>query len=158
MHPNAQLIHTFYQAFQKLDGDAMAACYHPDIEFSDPAFPDLHGKRAGDMWRMLCSRAADLKLEYSDVQADDEKGSAHWKASYTFSATGRQVHNVIDAEFTFQDGKIRTHRDRFDFYRWTRMALGFKGLLLGWSPVVQNAVRKQASKGLDIFIQKQKQK
>lgn len=26
-HPNAELIERFYQAFQRLDGEAMAACY-----------------------------------------------------------------------------------------------------------------------------------
>lgn len=28
-HPNAELIERFYQAFQRLDGEAMAACYAP---------------------------------------------------------------------------------------------------------------------------------
>jgi len=51
------LITRFYQAFQRLDADAMAACYTDDVVFSDPAFGELRGRDAGDMWRMLTARA-----------------------------------------------------------------------------------------------------
>ncbi|MEL6180398.1 MAG: nuclear transport factor 2 family protein, partial [Myxococcota bacterium] len=132
----------------------MAACYHRDVRFSDPAFTDLRGWRAGAMWRMLCERAKDFELTFSDIDADDHKGVAHWEARYTFSATGQKVHNIIDAQFTFRDGLIVTHDDRFDFYRWASQALGFKGKLLGWLPPVQNAIRKQANGSLDAYISK----
>ncbi|MEZ4405883.1 MAG: nuclear transport factor 2 family protein [Polyangiales bacterium] len=151
MHPNEKLIHDFYEAFAKRDGEAMAALYHPEVVFSDPVFPGLKGKRAGDMWRMLTERGKDLRVEHSGVSADDTSGRAHWEAWYTFSATGRSVHNVIDATFRFKDGKIIGHTDRFDFWRWSRQALGPVGLLLGWTPIVQNKVRAQAAKGLDQF-------
>jgi hypothetical protein len=58
---------------------------------------------------------------------------------------------VIDAEFELRDGKILRHRDHFDLWRWTRMALGAKGVLLGWLPAVQNAVRAQAARNLAEF-------
>jgi ketosteroid isomerase-like protein len=152
MHPNAQLIVSFYTAFSRLDAAGMLACYHADVHFSDPVFPDLHGQRAGAMWRMLCARARDLQLHFDDVHADDQQGRARWVATYTFSATGRRVENHIQAAFTFADGKILRHRDQFPLYRWTRMALGAKGMLLGWSPPVQNAIRKQAAANLEAFI------
>ena len=149
---NSELVHRFYEAFARQDAEAMAACYHPEVRFSDPVFPELQGKRAGDMWRMLCSAATDLRIEHSEVQADDSQGTAHWEAWYTFSATGRHVHNIIDARFVFEDGLIKEHVDTFDFYRWTRLALGPTGWLLGWTPIVQNKVRAQAAKGLDKFV------
>ena len=153
-HPNAALIERFYRAFQQKDAEAMVACYHPDVQFSDPVFTDLKGSRAGDMWRMLTARAKDFSLEFSDVQADDTTGRAHWEARYTFSATGRSVHNVIDATFTFRDGKIVKHTDRFDLWRWAGMALGVTGKLLGWTPIVQGKIRAQAAQGLDAFVAK----
>lgn len=156
-HPNAQLIETFYQAFQRRDPEAMVACYAPDIWFSDPAFGDLKGPRAGAMWRMLAERATDLTVEFSGVSADDKAGKAHWEAHYLFSATGRKVHNIIDATFEFRDGKIARHADVFDLWRWSSQALGLKGKLLGWSPIVKNAVQKQANKGLDAYLAKQAQ-
>ncbi len=153
MHANEELIHAFYSAFQKRDGAAMAACYHPDVHFSDPVFPDLHGPRAGGMWRMLTSnKDSDLVLEFRDVEANDTTGKAHWDARYSFPPGGRKILNQIDATFEFKDGKIIRHVDRFDLWKWTRMALGASGYLLGWSPIVQNKVRKMAGGRLDAFM------
>ena len=151
MHPNAQVITRFYEGFARRDAEAMAACYHRDIEFSDPVFTDLKGNAAGDMWRMLCARAADLAVRFEVKSADDKRGAAHWDADYTFTKTGRKVNNRIDAEFEFQDGLISRHKDQFDFWRWSRMALGTPGVLLGWSPVIRNKVRAQAAEGLAAF-------
>jgi ketosteroid isomerase-like protein len=154
MHPNEQLLRSFYEAFARRDADAMAACYAPGVHFSDPVFPDLRGERAVGMWKMLAGRATDLRVEASGFRADDHAGAAHWEAWYTFSSTGRPVHNVIDARFEFRDGKIVRHVDAFDLWRWSRQALGPTGLVLGWSSVVRNKVRAQAAKGLDAFMAK----
>jgi len=151
VHANARLIEAFYAAFSRRDAVTMAACYAPDAHFRDPVF-DLRGAEIGAMWSMLCARGKDLALEWRDVRADDATGSAHWEPRYTFSATGRQVHNVIDATFTLRDGRIVEHVDRFDLWRWSRMALGAKGVLLGWTPLVRNAVQAQARKGLDAWL------
>jgi ketosteroid isomerase-like protein len=154
MHPNEALLRRFYEAFAKRDGETMASCYAPDVHFSDPVFGDLKGDRASGMWRMLTGRAADLKVVASDFRADDREGSAHWEAYYTFTATGRKVHNIIDARFEFADGLITRHADTFDFWRWTRHALGPMGIVLGWSPIVKNKVSRTATKGLDAFMAK----
>src|SRR6187431_1470765 len=99
---NAQLITQFYTAFASHDYNGMAACYHQDVEFSDPAFGPLKGDKARAMWKMLLERSnGKLKVVFSNVTADEEKGSAHWEAFYEFSKTGRPVHNKIDAQFEF---------------------------------------------------------
>ncbi len=100
------------------------------------------------MWRMLCLRATDLRLEFRDIRADAASGSAHWEAWYTYSGTGRPVHNIIEATFQFQDGLIASHVDRFSLARWARQALGLKGVLLGWAPPVHRAIRGQARQAL----------
>ena len=145
------VITRFYEAFQRLDAEGMAACYTDDVRFSDPVFGELQGKDARDMWRMLTSRARDFTLTFDQVQADDRTGSAHWVATYVFSQTGNIVVNNIQARFVFRDGKICEHRDHFDLWQWSRQALGFKGVLLGWTPLVKNAIRAQAQKGLKAF-------
>jgi hypothetical protein len=104
------------------------------------------------MWSMLCERGRDLRVEWRDIRADDATGSAHWEPRYTFSGTGRPVHNIIDSAFTFKAGRIASHVDTFDLWRWSRMALGAKGVLLGWSPFVRNAIRRQAKRGLDAWM------
>ena len=151
MHAHAELISRFYAAFSNRDHAGMAACYHPEIRFSDPVFPDLRGPMASAMWRMLCERGTDLRLEVSGIEGDDDGGRAHWEAFYTFSATGNPVHNIIDATFEFQDGLIVEHTDVFDFDAWSKQALGMTGLFLGWTSMLQNKVRAQAARGLERF-------
>ena len=154
MHPNAQLLTDFYTAFARRDGNAMAACYHPDAEFSDPAFPGLRGARVTSMWRMLCERGTDLEITFRDVQADDRTGRAQWEARYTFSMSGNKVLNRVSSEFEFKDGKILRQTDRFDFWAWARQAIGGPaGVLLGWTPLVRNKVQAQARRSLDKYME-----
>ena len=153
MNANEQVIQDFYTAFQNKDGAAMTACYHPQVTFSDPVFVGLQGEQAGAMWRMLTERGKDLEISFNDVWADEFSGKAHWEANYTFSRTGRKVHNIIDAGFRFQDGKIIEHVDNFSFWRWSRQALGMPGLLLGWTPFFQRTVQKQSRAMLDKYME-----
>ena len=158
MHSNQQTLETFYSAFARLDANSMGDCYAQDAVFDDEVFC-LHGKReVAGMWRMLCettrAKGADVwKLAYRDVQADAGSGQAHWDAHYRFSTTGRTVDNSIDARFSFDpQGLIASHRDSFDFWRWSRQALGAPGLLLGWTPMLRHKVRTQAAASLDRFL------
>lgn len=149
-------IEGFYAAFAKLDSAAMQACYAEDARFDDEAFSLVGAAQIGGMWRMLCeaTRAKGMthwKLEASDITDH----SAHWEAHYLFSATGRLVHNKIDAEFEFDENNLITrHRDRFDFWIWSRQALGTPGALLGWSPWLRGKVRAQAAANLKKFLAK----
>ncbi len=148
---HVQLIERFYQAFNDGDGKVMAACYAPNIHFSDPVFTDLRGERAGAMWQMLTEGPGEVRVELLEHEADDTVGAAHWKAHYTFSGTGRPVVNDIQATFTFKNGLIVEHHDDFDFYAWSRQALGLTGVLLGWTPIVKSAVRKKAAGMLEKY-------
>jgi ketosteroid isomerase-like protein len=149
---NAELIERFYSAFARHDGAAMAECYAENAQFSDPVFIDLHGEEPGAMWRMLTGRAPDLEVRLVEHQADDERGSAHWLADYTFSATGRKVHNDVRAEFRFEQGLISEHVDSFSLYAWARQAIGPVGLALGWTPVLKARLRRTARESLDEFL------
>jgi ketosteroid isomerase-like protein len=151
MHPNAQLLTDLYSAFQRRDPEAMASCYHPEVEFSDPVFPGLRFARVTSMWRMFCDRG-NVEITFEDVHADERTGRAHWDARYTFGATGRKVLNRIDATFEFRDGKSLRHTDSFDFWAWSRQALGPGGLVLGWTPFLRNKVRAQAGATLDKYM------
>jgi hypothetical protein len=150
-------IERLYGAFERLDARAMADCYADHARFDDEAF-SLEGRvRIGMMWTMLCdavrAKGRDVwKLDVSDIT----ERSAHWEPTYRFSATGRMVHNVIDAEFEFDaQGLITRQRDRFNFWRWSRQALGAPGWLLGWTPLLRAKVRAQAARNLDRFMASQ---
>lgn len=146
------MIERFYGAFGRHDGAAMEACYAPDVHFRDPVFEDLYGPEAGAMWRMLTGSATDLEIELASHSAEGDAGKANWIATYTFR-TGRKVVNDIDASFRFgPDGLISEHIDSFPLWKWSRQALGVTGLLGGWTPIVQNGIRRQAHQQLERFM------
>ena len=152
---NRDLVDTFYSSFQRLDADAMNACYAPDIRFRDPVFQDLEGDRARGMWKMLATGSRGIDLTYEIGEVGDTEGRATWVAKYNFTATGRSVENHISSHFWFRDGLIARQEDTFALWRWAGMALGPKGRLAGWLPPVQAQIRAQARGRLDKFLASQ---
>ena len=152
MNQNEQTIHKFYTAFANADEKIMCECYHSNIQFQDPAFGILKGKDASQMWKMLIEKSkGNIKIEFSDIKADEFTGSAKWIATYIFIKTNRKVVNVIQAQFNFQDNLIIRHTDNFDISKWSKQALGIRGLLLGWTGFMQKQIQKQALSSLDSF-------
>lgn len=153
---NQDLIEQFYSAFQQNDAATMIACYHPEVTFEDPAFGKLKGNEVASMWQMLLERGkGDIDIHFYDVQADEQAGRARWEAKYVFSKTGRKVHNKIAARFKFKEGKIIEHIDDFNLWRWSSMALGLPGTLLGFTPFMQNKIRNQTRGYLKKYMEKQ---
>jgi len=147
-------IEKFYQAFEEKDAETMASCYHDDIVFEDPAFGVLKGEKAKNMWRMLCKSLKEdekASIQFSNIEANDSKGKAHWEAHYAFGKTGRRVHNLIDAEFELKDGLIIKHTDKFDLYRWSKQALGFSGVMIGWTGFFKKKLNAQTNRLLSKF-------
>ena len=134
----------------------MIECYHKETIFEDPAFGVLKGEKAKNMWRMLCDsqKGKEFKVKASNIEYDNLKGTAYWEAYYIFSKTGRKVHNMVNAEFEFKDGKIINHIDRFDLHKWSIQAFGFKGLLLGWTGFFKKKLNVQTNKLLAEIEQK----
>lgn len=144
------LLTKFYTAFKNLDAETMVSCYHDDIEFEDPAFGKLKGEHAKNMWRMLCQNATDITVTFDSIT----ENSAHWEAIYSFSQTGKRVHNKIDAKFEFKDGLIIKHSDDFDIHSWAKQAMGFKGLLLGKTALFKKKLNQTTSSLLAKFESK----
>ncbi len=131
----------------------MANFYAENATFRDEVF-DLKGRKdIGAMWMMLTSRAQDFSLNFSNIQTKGDEVTADWEATYRFRKTGRMVHNRIKASFIMKDGLILKHTDRFNFHRWSQMALGLPGTLLGWTPFLKNKVRQEAEKNLQLFLE-----
>jgi ketosteroid isomerase-like protein len=147
------VIDRLYAALDAGDGDAMSACYTKDATFEDPAFGRLEDGRGQAMWRMLTSRGGDLTITLVDRHAGaDGTASAHWLADYTFTNTGREVHNDVHSSFVFRDGLIAAHRDRFDLRVWGAQALGRVPGLLGYTPVLGLMIRRKTSGTLTAYI------
>ncbi len=143
------VLRRFYGAFAARDAATMAASYADDARFSDPAFQDLNATEVRAMWKMLLGRSEDLRVKFKVLEEDAHRGVCEWHAYYTFSSTGRKVHNIVRSEFELRDGRIVRQQDRFDFWRWSRQALGVPGWLLGWSPMLRGKVRRTARAALD---------
>jgi ketosteroid isomerase-like protein len=152
MQEPKDVIEEFYSAFQRKDWKAMQSCYHQEIRFSDPVFTDLKDGKARAMWHMLTNAGKDLRITYKNIKSEGHSGSCDWEAFYSFSRTGRKVHNIIHATFEFREGKIIKHTDSFNLWTWAGMALGTSGKLLGWSPLIRSKIRNTAANNLTRFI------
>lgn len=155
MIANENTIIQFYTAFAKADAAKMCECYHPDVQFSDPAFGILHGEEVCQMWKMLIEKSkGNIQVDFSEIKANEFLGSAQWIAKYNFSKTNRKVVNNIASKFLFKDGLIIKHTDDFNIWNWSKQALGIKGLLLGWTGFMQNLIQKQARLSLKKYCEK----
>jgi ketosteroid isomerase-like protein len=147
------VIDRLYAALGAGDGAAMAACYTEDATFEDPAFGRLEDGRGQAMWRMLTSRGGDIEITLVERRASPGgQATAHWLADYTFTETGRPVHNDVHASFIFRDGLIAAHRDRFDLRAWGAQALGPVPGLLGHTPLLGLLVRHRTGGALAAFM------
>ena len=154
MVTNKEIIEKFYNAFQQLDYKTMQDCYSNEIIFSDPVFLLLKGDEVKTMWEMLCRNARDFSLSYSDIELiDEEFATCKWTATYTFSKTGNKVVNNIKAFMRFRNGKIIEHSDGFRLSTWAAQALGWKGLLFGWTGFMKRGIQKNARRSLAYFMQ-----
>jgi SnoaL-like domain len=152
MTANETTIIKFYTAFANSDAIKMCECYHPEIQFRDPAFGLLKGEQVCTMWKMLIERGrGNIRIDFSEVKANEHIGSAFWVAKYTFSETNRKIVNSISAKFQFKEGLIIKHTDDFDLWKWSKQALGIKGLLLGWTGYMQKKIQQKARKSLQHY-------
>lgn len=152
MDTNEALIKHFYTSFQQKDVKAMQECYADNATFNDPIFNNLDAKQVRAMWAMLIKSGQDMRIEFSNIQSKSKAASAEWSANYTFSGTGNQVINRVKSSFLIENGKIVDHRDTFSFYSWARQALGFTGMVLGWTNLLRNKICTQAKKNLEHFM------
>lgn len=150
---NEETINRFYTAFAKLDYATMQSCYAPEAVFSDPVFGLLDADQTKAMWEMLCKRAKNFSLTYGDIKMlDEEYTTCKWMARYLFSKTGRPVANHVTAHMRFKDGLIMEHTDAFDFYKWSRQALGIPGFLFGWTNFMHKRIQMKAKFGLEQYM------
>lgn len=148
---NLEKIKLFYTAFQQKDAETMVSFYADKVVFEDPAFGKLIGEDAKNMWRMLCTSGSDSEISYKNIVSTGDTITAHWEANYTFSQTGKTIHNVVEATFKFENGKIVSHRDSFNLKKWATQAMGLKGRILGGTNFFKRKLQAQTNKLLSKY-------
>lgn len=154
MNTNETLINHFYSCFQHKDVKGMQDCYADNAVFNDPVFQNLNAAEVRSMWAMLIKSGKDMRIEFKNIHGNEKGATAEWDAWYTFSKTGKKVHNHVIGSFLIEDGKIVQHTDHFDFYRWAKQALGLTGILLGWTSFLKKKIGVTAKKSLQDFRRK----
>jgi hypothetical protein len=150
---SAKQLEDFFAAFKSLDSSEMFDLYSTEASFSDEVFSLQRKEDISRMWRFLVSNIArsgrdSWSLSYN-VESDT---SASWEAKYLFCGTGRLVRNHVRSQFIFDsNGKVCQQIDTFDFWLWSRQALGLVGVLFGWTAFLKRKVRAKALDGLDRF-------
>lgn len=156
------VVDRFFEAFSASDWQTMARCYHDKASFSDPVYPDLREERIVYMWHQLLSAAEtsnlnsgrkkslslnNLKLEYRVLFGDERKAQVLWTASYRYG--NRSVSNEVLSTLAIWDDKIVRQVDEYNFWRWSRQALGLTGLAFGTMPWYQRSVQRSAQSRLE---------
>ncbi len=148
---NEDVISKFYSSFANADSASMIELYSDDVRFSDPVFGILKGSQAKSMWKMLVRTG--IVITFGGIKSSGNKVYANWQAEYIYTPTKRKVVNKIKAEFELKDGKIISHSDKFSLWKWSAMALGMTGLLLGWTSTVKHKIRTMANASLRSFME-----
>ena len=149
MHPNEALIRRFYDRLAAGDAQGAAACYHPEVFYSDPLHPRLRGAAAAELWRMRLDAGDPMEIRLDEASGDEEGGLARWTARA--AVHGRIVVTRGRSMFAFRDGRICRHYDHFSLWRWAAQALGPAGAALGWFGPFRWAVRRRAHRALERF-------
>lgn len=145
----------FYSAFAKGDAETMISFYDDPIEFEDPAFGKLKGDEAKMMWEMLIERSqGNLKIDFEVIETTENTARINWEARYPISNTGRRIHNKISTNLTIENEKIIKHVDHFNLWKWAHQAIGWKGLVFGWTSSVQLKIRNLSRALLDSYTPK----
>ena len=100
----------------------------------------------------MCIRDS-LEVDVKILEDTPDRARVDWTARYTFTPTKRVVVNRVHTRMVIAAGKIVQQVDDFSFWRWSGQALGWKGWLLGFTPLVRDKVQRQAAKSLTEFAQ-----
>ena len=98
------------------------------------------------------------ELTDADVEAAIKRTFVNATRKHTILAIyGQGTESVVEgvkiipvsSEFELREGLIVRQRNHFDFWRWSRQALGPAGMFLGWTPLLRAKVRAKAARSLE---------
>ena len=134
----------FYDAFSAANIEVLKQLYDKKLIFNDNIFVNLDYNETISMWSSLLVGNKNMSIKYEIKKYSEKYVEVEWIADYLFTSTNRNVKNIILAKMEIDQGKIINHTDNFDFYKWSQMAFGITGVLIGWTSFFKNKVRTEA--------------
>ena len=134
----------FYDAFSAANIDVLKQLYDKKLRYNDNIFVNLDYNETISMWSSLLVGNKNMSIKYEIKKYSEKYVEVEWIADYLFTSTNRNVKNIILAKMEIDQGKIINHTDNFDFYKWSQMAFGITGVLIGWTSFFKNKVRTEA--------------
>ena len=134
----------FYDAFSAANIDVLKQLYDKKLIFNDNIFVNLDYNETISMWSSLLVGNKNMSIKYEIKKYSEKYVEVEWIADYLFTSTNRNIKNIILAKMEIDQGKIINHTDNFDFYKWSQMAFGITGVLIGWTSFFKNKVRTEA--------------
>jgi limonene-1,2-epoxide hydrolase len=142
-----EIVKEFYKALDSGDYRTVNEFYHKNAHYKDEIF-DFKGLEIHALWYTATLPDMELSAELESIREEEDAIYTEWVMSYTLDIIKRRIRLKEKGKFTFQEGKIIEHTDKYDFWTWCIQAFGIIGRALGWSNWLQNRVRSQAKKSV----------
>ncbi|HEX6632714.1 MAG TPA: nuclear transport factor 2 family protein [Usitatibacter sp.] len=149
MHPHESVVRRLYAALAARGAEEAAACYHPEIFYSEPLHPRLRGDAVRDLWRMRLAPGEAYEIRLDEASGGADGATARW--TVRARVRGRPVEIHGRSLFAFRDGRISRQYDHYSLWRWSAQALGPAGAAFGWLGPVRWALRTRARRALERF-------
>lgn len=157
---NRAIVEKFLSCYKNRDYPGMQSCLADDVQFSDYAFENIHGKEVMAMWHWFCIPYGDRKnpiavTEFSILKEGGDAVVAKYRVQYLYGKDERPVDYFIKARFTLGNDRIvRQHDEFFSIteFEFAKMAFGFPTDLLALISLLRTIVRKKAGEKLGQFM------
>jgi hypothetical protein len=149
MHSHESLVRQLFAALAARRPEDAAACYHPEVFYSEPLHPRLRGESVIDLWRMRLAPGEPYDIRLDEASGGGDGAAARW--TVRTRVRGREVEIHGRSLFAFREGRISRHYDHYSLWRWSAQALGPAGAAFGWLGPVRWALRTRARRALERF-------
>jgi len=149
--PHSLLLVKYLQAIKEQDLKTISSCFHEEAEFYEPAYGKLTGPKIAAWWTFFFAQAKEFHSEFDSLKVNGDKATVHSEHWYYWNATGAGVHNLVESEFDFKDGKIFRQIDNYNLNAWAFQALESK--FMGWT----NKSREAEQERFEEFSKQNKQ-
>jgi hypothetical protein len=150
-------IETYFDAFSKGDYRTMRSLCDPKITFNDPVYTSLQGKSVFALHHFMAERRICPTITIRSISEKGNRVKVKWTNEYEYATYKTHISIDVRSIFHFEHTSIISQTDQYNLWKWSKMALGFTGTYLGWTPMFRSTLRRSSQQSLATFIQKHPQ-